>query len=778
MEIKSTGLRFSATPVALALGLAMALALPGSAYAAEGSAGRMIEEVLVTATKRATAEAAQDVPISVTAFTGAQLEAARVERFSDVRFIVPNAMLQPMSTIPNGTLFSIRGAGTSSSIPSDAPTVGVYLDGVVLGILNGANLDTYDLESMEVLRGPQGTVFGRNVTSGAVVARTARASFEREGDARIIYGTDGMFDVGARITGTLVPDRVAGKLAVMYTSTDGYFTNTNGDGTPIPGGVVGREAPLDKDYGENRNIVIRPSFRFTPTDALTIDFIAEYSDTEGDSNAPHKQVDNTQGFPDSLLPDLGDEDEVSLSTNGINEFEYYSFVLDATLETENGAWASITGYRDMDQYAMIDTDGMTGDIFVFVSNPKQDQFSQELRWSGTPFNENFELTVGGYFFTQTVNYIEGRHIFGGCRTLATPAGTCAAVGAIAPINQQLGGDVEHDEYGAFIDTSWNVTDQFIVNLGLRYTYEEKDVDISVVADCAPINLSTWAPDCDPAFSDSEDWSNVGPAVGFQYYFNDDIQGYASWKRGFRSGGYNIRNSSGLTFSPKYDEEQVDTYEIGIKADVTDTLRINAAYFYSEYDDLQRVVVQEDSSQRTLNAAKATIQGGEIEINWLATENLSFAANVGILDAEYDEMDDGALLNLNGGRTASRSPQGPWAAVSEASELVPARVPDINFAVTAILDAPLGDMGLLTFRVSAKYVDEHWNNDNNTYVLPDYTTLDASIMYTSPDTRWTVTAFGKNMTSEDIRTSYTHTSLYSYHVVQQPARYGVELNFSF
>lgn len=742
---------------------ALAVLLSGSAHAVEGSAGSLIEEVLVTATKRATAEAAQDVPISITAFSGAQLEAARIERMSDVRFLVPNAQLQPMSTIPNGTLFSIRGAGTSSSIPSDAPSVGVYMDGVVLGILNGSNLDTFDLESMEVLRGPQGTVFGRNVTAGALLARTSRASFERDGDARIVVGNDGRFDAAARITGTLIPDRLAGKLAVMYTSTDGNFTNTNGDGTPI-GNVLGRDAPLDSKFGDNRNILVRPSFRFTPTDALTVDLIFEYSDTEGDSNAPHKGRDNTVGFPQDTLPDLDDWNEVRLSTNGINEFDYYSLVLDATWETENGAFAFLSGYRDMAQFAMIDTDGGAGDIFVFVSNPLQDQFSQEIRWSGTPFNENFEITVGGYYFHQDIDYVEGRHIFGGA------------------VLQQLGGIVDHEEWGVFADTSWNITEQLVLNLGLRYTSEEKQADIFIVADCAPINGggASWSPDCTPSFEDSEDWSNVSPAVGVQYYFSENTQAYAYWKRGFRSGGFNIRNSSAFVVSPKYDEEVVDSFEVGLKADIGNNLRVNAALFHSTYDDLQRVAVQPDASQRTVNAAKVRIQGAELEVNWLPTENFSIAANVGLLDGKYKSLTDGALQSLNNPRAVTRSPQGPFAPITQdtLNDLELARLPDFNAAVTAILDVPLAEMGMLTFRASMKYVDERWNNDSNLFMFPDYTTLDASIMYTSPDQGWSVTAFGKNVTNADLFTSFTEISLYNYHVVQQPARYGVELNFAF
>ncbi|MBT7371674.1 MAG: TonB-dependent receptor, partial [Gammaproteobacteria bacterium] len=175
----------------------------GSA-AAQGSAATFMEEVVVTATKKATGEAAQDVPIAITAFSGDQLEVARVERLGDLRFLVPNAQLQPMSTIPNGTLFSIRGAGTSSSIPSDDPAVGTFVDGIVMGILNGSNLDTFDVESMEVLRGPQGTLFGRNVTAGALVVRTQRPSFEPSGEIRVIAGSDGRLDIAAKVTGTLV----------------------------------------------------------------------------------------------------------------------------------------------------------------------------------------------------------------------------------------------------------------------------------------------------------------------------------------------------------------------------------------------------------------------------------------------------------------------------------------------------------------------------------------------------------------------------------------------
>ncbi|MBT7369475.1 MAG: TonB-dependent receptor, partial [Gammaproteobacteria bacterium] len=524
------------------------------------------------------------------------------------------------------------------------------------------------------------------------------------------------------------------------------------------GNVLGVSAPLDSEYGENQNTLFRPSLRWTPNDKLLIDFIAEYSETEGDSNAPHKQRDNTRGFPDSQKPDLGDFEEVNLSTNGVNEFEYKSFVIDARYETENGAWSWVTGYRDMDQYAMIDTDGGAGDIFVFVSNPEQEQISHEIRWSGTPWGDNFELTAGAYYFNQKIEYIEGRHIFGGLLT------------------QTLGGDVDHTAVGLFVDTTWNINEKWALNLGLRYTDEEKEADISIPTDCVPIT-TTWSPSCTPSFSDDENWDNIGPAVTLQYFHSDDLNFYASAKRGYRSGGFNIRNSAAFPVSPKYDEETVDTWELGFKADLRDNLRVNASIFRSEYDDLQRVAVQPDSSQRTINAATSIIDGGEVEVYWLANDNFTITANIGFLDGEYDSLDPGALFALNRARLASRSPDGPFGAVTH-NDLDLARLPDINYSVTAIYDLPLGESGLVTFRVSTKYVDERWNNDSNLFVLPDYTTVDFSVMYTTADDKWRVTAFGKNVTSADLFTSYTETSLYAYHVIQQPERYGVEISYKF
>ena len=170
--------------------LSLAALIPMSAWSAEGggSAGRMIEEVLVTATKKSAAESAQTVPIAVSAFTGEAIEAAKFTQLSDVQVWIPNVRLIPQVTFPGATSFRIRGQGTGSSIPSDDPPVGVFIDGVIMGLLHGSNLDPFDLETVEVLRGPQGTLFGRNVSAGAVVARTARPEFELGGDLRVTAG--------------------------------------------------------------------------------------------------------------------------------------------------------------------------------------------------------------------------------------------------------------------------------------------------------------------------------------------------------------------------------------------------------------------------------------------------------------------------------------------------------------------------------------------------------------------------------------------------------------
>src|SRR5210317_1990065 len=224
---KVKGLAMYCMAVAMSFATVVAFSLPSIALAQEGSAGVMLEEIVTVARKKSAAESVQDVPVAVTAFGAGQLDAQFVKKIEDLSYVMPNVQLESVGTFPGVQNFSIRGQGINSSIPSVDPTVGVFVDGVYMGMTYGVVIDTFDLESVEVLRGPQGLLFGRNVTGGAVVLRNARPDGEFGARVRLGATDFEQINVAAAIEGSLVDEVLAAKLVVYYDDDPGYFDNIN-----------------------------------------------------------------------------------------------------------------------------------------------------------------------------------------------------------------------------------------------------------------------------------------------------------------------------------------------------------------------------------------------------------------------------------------------------------------------------------------------------------------------------------------------------------------------
>ncbi len=710
----------------------------------------MLEQVLVTAQKLAGSQDVQRIPLSVTALSSEMLEVLNVESVTDLGATAPNVNFSPNSFTPNVPDLSIRGQGTQSSIPSDDPAVGIFVDGVVLGMLNGANLDMFDIESAEILRGPQGTLFGRNVTAGALLLRTKRASFDPSAEGKVTVGSNGQLD--AMFTGTtpLIGDVLAGKVALFYQSTDGNFENVNTLAPISP--VLGRNVQLRRELGESESFYVRPSLRWVPTPELTIDLIAEYGEVDGENGLGVKGIQNIAG--NAGLPRFDDNKQVSHTNNGINEVTTESVTIDATYDTAKGQWAWVTGYRATDAYNLVEVDGGALDIFQVALDPENEQWSQEIRWSGRPFgNESVEATFGGYYFTQDVSYREGRHILAALRP--------------APLLQGLGGDIDHSTWAAFGRLSWELSDRWTLNAGLRYTSEEKSTQQSLGANCNPLNFAA----CNFGIHESQDWSNLGGDVSAQYFLSDDVQFYTSYSRGVRSGGYTLRNAV-ATAEPAYDEEVVDSYEIGVKSDVLDRLRVNLAVFRAVYSDLQRTVLLSDGSQQIGNSGKATVDGIEIEANWLVTEIFAVDLSYGYLDGGYDELDAGALAGFNATRASSGL--GPLTT----SQFDLARAPGSTASLSLTLDQPLSNNGVISYRLMSTYRDEFAANDANTLYAPSYTDLNANITYRNPNGRWGLSLWGKNILDETIVVAGSDISFFDVLTIVPGPRYGVDLRVSF
>ena len=471
------------------------LFLSSAAYAQEDTPQRetVIDKVLgtvtVTATKKANVENVQDVPVAVTAFNSDTLDALNVRDLGSLSYSTPNVNLADAGTSRGVANFSIRGLGINSSIPSIDPTVGVFVDGVYLGTNSGVVLDLFDLDSVEILRGPQGILFGRNTTGGAVLINTGNPTPDFHWKARASVETPIDDDRGgpnstlqATVSGPLVEGKLNGKLGVYYNFDDGYFKNLyNGD-----------------NQGEAQTSIVRGALEWTPTDDITVLGKVERFDTRGDGPAAQNRG-------------LFDRDSFDFSINnpGLQDSEatFATLRTDVDVDFGNGRITNIIGYRDVEGATSGDIDSTPLTLFHSTTESSQEQFSEELRYAGT-FGKA-DVTVGGFYFTQEVGYTE-------VRSLPT----------LSAATFYGGGRQDHNVYGLFGQVDYAVTERLTAIFGLRYGYEEKDADItyirprpacSVVDEtCPTTGTNPYVPGEPNGFSNKDDWSNWSPKIGVKY----------------------------------------------------------------------------------------------------------------------------------------------------------------------------------------------------------------------------------------------------------------------
>jgi iron complex outermembrane receptor protein len=295
---------------------------------------------------------------------------------------------------------------------------------------------------------------------------------------------------------------------------------------------------------------------------------------------------------------------------------------------------------------------------------------------------------------------------------------------------------------------------------VRYTDEQKDARLASLAECS-FDFSV----CDFSFSDSQGWDFLSGHAGIQWFVSDDINLFVSWNRSFRSGGYNVRNASPATVPGPYDEEQVDAFELGLKSDWLDgRLRLNAAVFQNNYQDLQRTVLDLSLAQRILNAAEAEIRGVELEAFALITDRLSVQASVGLLDAEYAEFNG---LDVDGDGAPDPA---------AAADLDLANVPELTGHLAATYDLPLDGLGTLTFRGSYSYTDGSPANDQNTIFVSSFSLIDASMTFADTSQRWRVSLFGKNLSDEVYARFAVTSSLFNFDYALPPRTWGLEVSY--
>ena len=712
-----------------------------TAEAQEGAAGAFLEEIVTTARKRSAAERVQDVPIAVSAFGADQLEAMFVTRLDDMSYLMPNVQLEDVGTFPGVQNFSIRGQGINSSIPSVDPTVGVFVDGVYIGTTFGVVIDTFDLESVEVLRGPQGLLFGRNVTGGAVLLRTKRPTGDFGARVRVGGNNEEQYNIAASVEGSLVEDRLAAKLVAYYDDDNGYFANTNQDTVPpapVPGAFYFNPA-TGRNVGQRSTTLVRPTFVL---DAGRSEWtlIAEFGDSDGDGAVWANVTAQRAGAQPNFTTTL---DEM-----GFMEVKWNQLTLETNVvDVGNGTLTNILGYRDTKADSAVDIDGTNLPIFAATGLTDAEQISNELRWSGT-LGENVDATFGLYFFDQDIKYNEGRIIQGGA------------------VNLALGGDMSARNVGAFGSLDYHFGNEWTANVGLRYTDESKDANI-FAAGC--FDIVTFNCTAVPL---SGDWDNLTPRLGLEKALSDDVRLYGFWSKGFRSGGFNFRNARPDVIPPgPTKEEESNTFEIGIKSEFADgRMRLNVAAFHNKISDIQRELNLPDPFvvvlQGTINAGDVTIQGIEADFVGLLTDTFSFTLSAGWQDGEYDRID-------------------PIVDQIEAGVGFPVLGPDLprlapfNYSLGFSWDIPMGSAGLINVAANHSYRDENAYNDSNTEVFDEQRRTNASINYFSPNEQWQVSLFGKNLSDEANWGNLTSIAgLFTAGPMQKGRLYGLEVNFRY
>ena len=672
----------------------------------------MLEEVVVTARKRE--ETVFDVPLSVSALGASQLEARKIRGLTDLAVSLPNVALDEVGTARGTANFSMRGLGVNSSIPSIDPTVGVFVDGVYLGTNSGAAFDLFDLESIQVLRGPQGILFGRNVTGGAILVNTRKPGDEFE--ARVRTALDGGGDGGLNkyLMGSMggpVSDTLSVGVTGYYNDDDGWFENKySGD-----------------DFGALEQIMFRPVVVWKPGENLELVVRYQYLENEGDGSVSQAHTNGLgiNGTPANF--DRGSHD-FSIDEEGILDVKTHFFTAEMSLKIgTNGVITNIFGYRNSESEFLSDIDAQPVSLFHGSGLTEAEQVSNELRYHGV-FAGRFNLTTGLYYFKNDIDYHERRNLLG----LLTPDGSPA-------LTQDGGGEYEVETIGVFAAVDYDLSESITLSAGLRYTSEQKEAGIaSLIRNVnSPCNVLDGT--CPFDFTDSEDWNNWSPKLGMTYHFSDNARLYAHWTRGFRSGGYNLRNTAidTVNLGPgPFDEETVDNYEIGFKLSFAQGY-LNGALFFNDIEDMQREVNLADPISGVVqvikNTADAEILGIELDGALTLTEDLQATASVGWLDADYTKVSfdlnsDGVIDGRDKDLDLPRAAEWTW-----------------SLGLRHRLQ--VGDWGHIASRVSYSYRDESSFTDNNLGYILSQKILDAGLDFHSEDERWVFSVYGKNLLDE-------------------------------
>ncbi len=706
------------------------VAVAGGAYAAQ------LEEIVVTATYRA--ENVQDVPIAVTALSGEMMAKADIHDLDGIANHTPG--LSYAEFAPGQTYPALRGISSAEDGAGLDNSAALFLDGVYIGRQAAINFDMFDLERVEVLRGPQGTLFGRNAIGGAVNVVSQKPGDEFKAKFAATGGNEGILRIQGLVSGP-ISENLSGKVTYSHREHDGFVRNIL----------------LDKDHQNENSDSVRGQLVYY-SERSEWSLIVDAMDDDREDMGRTPIVEGNFPYPTFIRETLGaGPRENAQPADGFSKRDAQGISLTGEIDFENGTLTTITAFRSADtDWEMASIGAPAGGGTAPDGNPYGvdviddieeaiDTFSQEIRWTSEG-TDRFNYTVGLYFFTEDTDRPERFRL-----------DMNRADSGQFPIGiEYTRTENETTSYAVYGQANWEFSDAWKLTFGARYTIDEKDYRATAVncgLDLTGTAFENW-PGClhngaivaaapgrgslgiiAEAFivEPSDSWEDFSPMVSLQYSPNVSTMFFGTISNGFKSGGFAGSQGVEVAATEPVDPEQVINYEVGFKSDISDTFRLNASAFLMDYTDLQvvrfgPVPTTPFGTFLTTNIGEAEITGLETEFTWYPTDNLRIGGFYAYLDTDTDD------LIING---------------TDYSGVELTRAPKSSFNLNAVYTVDTG-FGTIEAGIDYSYTDEmHFDYTRPESIRADKRKLwDARVSWTAIDESWDVSLWGKNLTDED------------------------------
>ena len=708
-----------------------------------------LEEILVTSQKRV--ETLKDVPISVVALTGEQLQGSGVFVVEDLQKMVPNLN---MTVTGLSTQVFIRGIGSTNNQGFEM-SVGQYVDGIYYGRQQLMRLPFLDLDRVEVLRGPQGTLFGKNSIAGALNISTAKPTDQFEGSLTAKYGIESdIKEITAMVSGPM-SDSVSGRLVARYYEEDGWLENTY----------------LTQDEPQRDEFAVRASLRWQVNDTSDFNLKAEIAEFERVGkqweitldeptlpgsplpNLTYSQILGVFGYPEGIT-DAEQNNVRQGNTNDSSDNEFYNVTLNYQTQVGGITLTSTTGFVGYEYEDLCECDLTAAPVFDVPFNEKFDQISQEFRFS-SPGGETVDWLAGIYLQKNELEFRDG------IRVPSDSLLRLLAGGALVPLlgtSATRDFETESSSWAIFSQATWNISPDWRFTVGGRFTREDKDgsrVINVTAADLGSISTSPVAPILYTAvfaidneqftghnLTGSRTESIFTPVVNLQWDVSPNTSLYASYTEGFKAGGFDTR--ANVVSSFEFEEEEASAYEVGAKSRfLDDSLELNIAAFMTDYDDLQVSQFDGTLGFTVGNAPETEVSGIEVDGRWAVSDNTLLSFSIATLDHEFKyfpagncynrQVPDGAVVN--------------GVALCDYTGKTGRLAPEISAFLSLKQTFPLSGGLLLAAMVDVSYEDEqnaHTNLDPK-FTVDEITRVNVGLSLESET--WELALLMRNITDE-------------------------------